>query len=336
MDPSYTKAQKLASIDHALGKRVSYSPDFETELCDEYKDRALWKILATGYGVCNGIAFAERYMLKRAGIESEVVSSSNHAFLKVKNIEFELANGKTVCGNTIVDGTWNLTNNLFDARPGSFAIDYSKARSSDVDRNGVDHKCHMNDEALKDVNVSLDDESLRKLYSSIGVADKDGKFKVSKMLEKSAHISEEFAGDTKQNILKHFELIKEFCPDFARKQNSSIRMLNTLLSNKNIGLDKCVLNRVYEKKDEKRDPVIYAYMESEKIGKRFYYADKEAGSFIELSQEEFVERFDCYDKDLEKSNGVRPWESKSKEDKEIDLSKNSGTSIVASDRKESR
>ena len=46
---------------------------------------------------------------------------------------------------------------------------------------------------------------------------------------------------------------------------------------------------------------------------------------IGIPESEFVQRFECYDMDLEKSNGVRPWEeSKEKEQEEVDLSRSSG------------
>ena len=46
---------------------------------------------------------------------------------------------------------------------------------------------------------------------------------------------------------------------------------------------------------------------------------------IGISEEEFVRRFECYDMDLEKSNGIRPWESNEKAKKDTDLSRSSGT-----------
>ena len=55
---------------------------------------------------------------------------------------------------------------------------------------------------------------------------------------------------------------------------------------------------------------MYVYIESSEIGKMFVYADKEQGQMIQLSQEEFTKRFECYEKDLEKSDGIRPWENK--------------------------
>ena len=37
-------------------------------------------------------------------------------------------------------------------------------------------------------------------------------------------------------------------------------------------------------------------------------ADKVEEKFIEIPQKEFEERFECYQKDMEKLKGCRPWE----------------------------
>lgn len=62
--PEYSKAQKIAIIDNAIGKKVSYSPDFGSEVFNMNNARALWKIISSGYGVCNGIAKVEQYILR--------------------------------------------------------------------------------------------------------------------------------------------------------------------------------------------------------------------------------------------------------------------------------
>lgn len=108
LNPEYSKAQKMAVIDNEIGKKISYSPDFDTEVFDSADCRALWRIISSGYGVCNGIARVEQYILNRIGIESEMISSGTHAFLKIKDIELPLANGEIIQGNTILDPTWNL------------------------------------------------------------------------------------------------------------------------------------------------------------------------------------------------------------------------------------
>lgn len=63
MDENWSSIQKIAYIDNAIGKKISYSPDFDTEFFNPNDSRTLWKIIDSGYGVCNGIAQVEKYML---------------------------------------------------------------------------------------------------------------------------------------------------------------------------------------------------------------------------------------------------------------------------------
>jgi hypothetical protein len=77
---------------------------------------------------------------------------------------------------------------------------------------------------------------------------------------------------------------------------------NILLNNENLKFDKCVVNRVYNKADTEKKPVLFVYIDSNELEKNFYFADKEQGKFVYLPQEEFTNRFECYEKDLEKYN----------------------------------
>lgn len=327
----YSKAQKLAVIDNAIGKKISYSPDFDTEVFDQHDCRALWKIISSGYGICNGIANVERYILNRIGIETELIGGEGHAFLKIKDIELPLANGETVKGNTILDPTWNLGSHRFGGRPNNFCISYEHARKNDIDENGKDHKCHKNDEQLQDSTLDLDEESLRKLFSSVNLAKENGDFPVKDLLDKSKQIDKVYANDSEQNISKQLLLLSKICPEFATCQNSSTSILSgVLLNNKNLNFNKCVVNRVYQKHDKEKRPLLYVYINSDEFGGKFYYADKSLGKFIGLPQEEFVEQFECYENDLEKENGIRPWETKSQDKQNADLSISSGK-IIAED-----
>lgn len=300
LKPEYTKAQKLAVIDNAIGKKISYSPDFDTEVYNPRESRSLWKIISSGYGVCNGIAKVEQYILKRVGIESEIIGSGPHAFLKIKDIELPLANDEIVKGNTIVDPTWNLTSNRFSGKPNNFCISYEQARKNDVDRKGVDSECHKNDEKLQDAILNLDEKSLRQLYTSVGLADRNGEFPLKELKEKSVLLDKYYANEPEQNINKQFLLLSKVCPEFATCQNSSMSIISDiLLYNKNFKFEKCCVNRVYDKADKEKRPVLYVYIASKELGKKFYYANKENGKFVELPQEEFLEKFECYDKDLE-------------------------------------
>ena len=64
----------------------------------------------------------------------------------------------------------------------------------------------------------------------------------------------------------------------------------------------------YFSSDKRKKPVLYVYINSDELGKKFYYGKKETSEMIEISQEDFEKNFRCYDKDLEKSKGIRPWD----------------------------
>lgn len=334
LKPEYSKAQKMAIIDNAIGKKISYSPDFDTEVFNKSDCRTLWKIISSGYGVCNGIAKVEQYIFNRIGIESEFVSSENHAFLKIKNIELPLANGEVVTGNTILDPTWNLTSHRFNGKPNNFCISYEQARKSDIDINGVDHNCHKNDEELQDATLSLDELSLRNLFTSVGLADKYGNFPIKSLIEQSKLLDTFYANQIEHNINTQFLLLKQTCPEFATCQNSSMTILSgILLDNENLKFNKCVVNRVYNRNDEEKKPVLFTYIDSDELGKKFYFASKEEGQFIELPQEEFINKFECYEEDLKITNGIRPWETSEQIKGNTDLSRDSGK-IVAQEEEE--
>ena len=303
LNPKYLKAQKLAKIDNAIGNKISYSPDFDTEVFDENGSRALWKIISSGYGVCNGIAKVEQYMLKRAGVESEFINSDNHAFLKIKDIELPNENGKFVKGNTIVDVTWNLTANRFGAIPDCFCKSYEEIRKQDINKAREDCQCHKNDEALQDATLNLNEINLRLLYRSVGLTNKNGEFPLNSLVEISQAIDRVFEKNPKRNISNQFLLLAKVFPDFATCQISSMSVLkDVLLNNENLKFDKCVINRVYNRQDKGKRPVLYVYMNSDELGEKFYFADKNSGQFVELPPEEFVRQFECYRTDLEKNN----------------------------------
>lgn len=332
LKPEYTDAQKIAIIDNEIGQKISYSPDFETEVFDSNDCRALYKIISSGYGVCNGIARVEQYLIERAGldIECEIVSSGRHAFIKLNNMEFELSNGERVVGTTILDPTWNLTDHRFNCRPNNFCMSYEEARKNDVDEEGKDHNCHKNDEELHDATFNLDDASLRKLFKSVGLTDKDGNFPIKYLIDKSSELNQRYKNDPLKNLEEQFLLLKKVCPEFASCQNSTMSILyDLILDNEFLKYDKCEVNRVYNKSDKDKRPITFVYINFEELGEKFYYADKEKGEFIYISKEEFLEQFECYKADLEKNNGIRPWEQPRDTKKQIDLASSSGTVAVA-------
>ena len=324
INQDWTNIQKIAYVDHAIGRRISYSPDAQTEVSDESKIRSLWKIIDTGYGVCNGIAQIEKYILDRLGIESEQVSGEDHSFLKLKNVEISNSDGTTKRGDTILDPTWNLTAQRYGGLPSNFCINYSTAREHDIGRNGKDFECHKNDEKLSSATLELDEESIREIYKSIGLTDKDGIFPLQKLAEECREIdshkySEHIA------IRKLFDALREYEPNFINCPNSTMSVLrNIVFKQPNFRFNRCVAKRVYERSDKSRKPVMYVYADIPDTGEYFYYADSNENDFISIPKSEFEKKFECYDYDLRESKGIRPWEEKRQQSISDDLSKSSG------------
>lgn len=308
IDPNWTTIQKIAYIDWAIGKKISYSPDFNTEVFNEENARGLWKIIASGYGVCDGIAQVEVYMLRKLGIKVEIISSKNHSFLKVNDIEIPCSDGRTIRGDTIIDPTWNLADQRYGAMPQNFCKSYVEIRKNDIDVNGVDSESHKNDELLTTPTISLDFQSLKEVFKSVGIADKEGNFPIKDFIYKSVYINYSDL-PTEKLIKKQLNLLAEYCPEFATCQNETTQILSLIsLNSKNLNYTRCIVNRVYARGDDDKRPILYVYADLPESGKKFYFADSESRQFIELQQREFEERFECYQTDLEKNGGQRPWE----------------------------
>lgn len=308
INPDWTNIQKVAYIDNAIGKKISYSPDFDTEVFDAEEARALWKIIDSGYGVCNGISQVEKYILDRVGIESELVSSGRHAFLKLKNITLPAEDGKLLTGDTILDPTWNLTNHRFGAKPENFCRSYTEIRKHDIKDDGTDSESHKNDEKLESATLDLDEKSLRKIFTSIGVADINGDFPIKHLIDKAKSI-DDYNLPEGESIKRQFEALSEYYPEFTTCQNSTLAVLQSIILNQqNLKFNRCIASRVYEKSDLNQVPILYVYVDCPKEGKKFYFADKETNCFLELPQKDFEARFECYEMDMEKYDGHRPWE----------------------------
>lgn len=305
MDPNYSDFEKLLYIDKNVGEKISYSSEYGTEVFRNDSARALWKIIDSGVGVCNGIANLEKYILDKVGIESSMVTSTNHAFLKIHNIEIPTGNGKFEKGNTIVDPTWNLTRHKFGAMPEYFCVSYDDIKAKGENA----YFCHRNDKELNDVKLTIPKEELKNIYKEMGMVGKDGNVRIKKLIDKSAEVDSIFKDDMGRNIEAQLELLKRLYPDFYKSQNSTMEIMrNVLMKNKNMNFDKCVINRVYDKDDKSKSAVMYMHIDDSDIGRKFYYANKETGEFEKISEENFKKRFECYKLDLNKTNGVRPWE----------------------------
>ena len=329
IDENWSDIQKLAFIDNAIGKKISYSPDYETEVSVAEDARALWKIISSGYGVCNGIAQIEKYILDKIGIETEIVVSENHAFLKVKNIDIPTENGRTVKGDTIIDPTWNLAAHRYGAMPENFCKSYSEIRKHDIMKNGTDTECHKNDIELCSATLNLDEENLRNIFDAIGIIDENGDFPIKDLITQSA-IIDLWGFPEEESLKKQLFILANYYPEFATCNNSTSTILQGIILNqKNLKFNRCIVNRVYDREDKNKTPILYIYADLPEAGKKFYFADRNTQQFIELPQKEFEARFECYQMDIENYNGYKPWEDIDRTDDLENLATSSGN-LVAS------
>ena len=309
MEEDWTVIQKMAYIDTAIGKRVSFAPDQGTEAENNGDERALWRIIYRGYGVCNGVAQVEEYMYKRRGIDCERVDGEKHTYLLVKNVEVPTEHG-IVKGDTFVDVTWNLTAGRYGARPEQFCRSYEEMRKLDIDDDGKDHERHKNKNYETRETIDMDVESLRGVYKSIGIANQNGDFPIKALIERIAKVNEE-TSNWDDNTKGKFDALKGICPEFAICINSTIGIIQNVMFEDcdKFHFERCIASRVYKKQDEEKKSVLFVYFDLGTKGKRFFYADKELGEFVQLSQEEFEKRFDCYDKDKEAHGNKQLWET---------------------------
>ena len=308
IDDQWADLQKIAFVDFMIGQRISYDPCFETEVYDEEDVKALWKIISTGIRVCNGIAPVEKYILNKVGIQAEAMHGVRHGFLKLKGIQWVDEKGELKKGDTFLDPTWNLGAHRFRYKPECFCRSYEEIRKQDIDFDGIDQKCHQIDSELTENTIDLDDTTLRKIFASLGICKKDGSFPILDFIELSDDVDKMNFPEDKiiQAKLNAFAI---YYPNFATDLNGSTKVLTSFsLDSQKQNFKKCVVNRVYEKTDKMKRPVLYVYVKLPNAGKKFYIARTSDKKFTEISQKEFEEKFSCYQKDLEKQDGQKPWE----------------------------
>ena len=323
IQPNWSDVQKIAYIDNKIGKKVSYTPDFETEVSDDASARALWRIVDSGYGVCNGIAQLEQYMLKHVGIETEMVRSKTHSFLKVKNINIPKKDGTYVNGDSLLDPTWNLTSHRYDAYPNLFLRNYEEIRKFDILKDGTDKACHRNDEEFLNPTIDIEKEVVREVYKSIGLAKENGHFPIEDMMKVSDEIARKNI-PTEQKLSEQLKLLQEMHPDFDKCQNSTISILaGNILNHPEINYERLVVNRVYNKNDKNKTASVYVYCDIGNEQNVFFVAEPGTGEFIKINKENFIENYECYEEDMKKTKGIRPWEKGAK-DIEKDLNQSSG------------
>ncbi|MBR6034383.1 MAG: hypothetical protein IKP28_06700 [Clostridia bacterium] len=305
INPEWADVQKVAYIDNAIGRRISYSPDYKTDVFNANDARALWRIISSGYGVCNGVSQIAQYMLGRVGINSEIIGSKTHAFLLIKGIELPTENGETIVGDTILDSTWNLTANRFGGLPQNFCLTYEEIRKRDIVK-GKDEEIHLVVEKIGET-IGLTAPQTRGILASIGLADQYGRTQCAGLMEASNMIYQEGL-PLAETVKRQLNLLEEYYPQLSTCPFETIDMIGTLLDPITTGNTRCCANRVVERTDTTKRPVIYVYVGSKEEGELFYYLDTKTGHFTAIEREDFEERFECYTEDLKKNNGIRPWD----------------------------
>lgn len=304
IDPNMSDVQKIYIIDEAIGKKISYSPVWGKENEDTIVVRQLWNVINSGYGVCNGIAEVENYMLNKIGIESEMIYTKIHAFLKIKNLNVD---GKNV-GNSILDPTWNLSENRVGDRPEWFLVSNDMAQI--FDSNGH----HKNDEKLQDANYHLDKNTMERELKGISRVDKDGKFHFEKRLEALDEFYEK-NDDPDQLILACLKTVQDNVSDFINCQSTTKFLLSYTLdrlvnkdSEKLKVREGTQVVEVYKKCDETKSPINLVQVVKENGDVFFSYGDKETNSFVVTNEEWISKNFSSYDVDKEKNNGREIWD----------------------------
>ena len=304
IDSNMSDVQKIYIIDEAIGKKISYSPIFGKENENRVEVRKLWNIINSGYGVCNGISEVESYMLNKIGIDNEMVSTEGHSFLKIKNLHVD---GKNV-GNSILDPTWNLSENRVGDRPEWFLVSNEMAQI--FDSNGY----HKNDEKLQDANYHLDKNTMEKEFKGIDRVDKDGKFPFERKLEMLDEFYEK-NDDSNKLILSCLKTVQDNVPDFVNCQDTTKYLLSCTL-NRLVDKDSAKLKvregtqvaKVYRKMDFEKNPVVLVQIVKEDGENFLAYGDKDSNSFVVTNEEWLSKNFSSYDVDKEKNNGREIWD----------------------------
>ena len=306
IDPNWNELQKIAYINHAIGKKISYSRDVGTEVYNEGDSRAVWKAIVNGQAVCNGITQISKYMLDQVGVESKIIGGdgdgkSGHSFLKILDIEIPTENGLQT-GNTILDPTWCLSEERYGAYPPEFCRCYQSIRKEDR-VSGKDTGYHKSDDA-KDCLLEITDIGLREVYRSLGLTDAEGYFPIKALVD----ILNTCPTEGPERISSRLKALSEYLPEFAECNNSTANIIRTLILNPSkVDYENCIAKRVYNREDETKRPVLYVYADLGEDGKQFFVAEKDAIEFTQMSKEDFEKQYSCFEKDLQETKGVNPW-----------------------------
>jgi len=279
INPEWNKKQKVAYVHHQVAKIISYIPDFNyrgNEVNVARDTRNMWNALANGTSVCNGITYITMSILSRLGIESQQLSnkSGSHSFLAAKTEE----------GNLLMDPTWDLYSNLYDAKPRYFGKSYEEIR--EMDRGFT---AHLLENPPEDVLV-LSEQELRELYYSIGLANEDRTFTVP-ILELVSKVNQMQDLNKKQKVEEFFSLYMKSFKKESMHICESKDMLGACMSEMDINERNIIC--VYLKEDvECQNPIMVFHSGEQELAGQIYLFPKDENEELKsMSIKEFDEKY---------------------------------------------
>ncbi len=238
IQPNWTKKQIAAYVHYKIGELISYVPDFNfngmfVNSANSSDARNIWKSLANGKSVCNGIISIARNILSRVGVTTRELSSGTHSFLLVE----------TEDGNIITDPTWDLKNTLYGARPMYFGKTYEQLRQQEEGLSNA-HKLEYPPENV----IEIPEEELREIYYTLGYAKEDRTFTFP-ILDRVSEINGNRYENTKEKIGAFLTMFTKEFPKEATHLSETRTILESCLYELGIEPKDLYTKFIYKKED---------------------------------------------------------------------------------------
>lgn len=238
INTNWNREQKIAHVHYRMGDMISYYPDFNFDgryVGDRasHDVRNIWKSVADGVSVCNGIAAIELTILSRVGVPTKILHGSRHVFLL-----HELERG-----NLLTDATWDLAQSLYQAKPLHFCFTYEQIREMESKQGRNSHELEEVPENI----IGIEENELREICYSIGITNEDRTFK----LPIKGLVDEINSGHFENKSEKEIMFLRKFLEHFPREAthlSETRSMLECCLAD--LGIEGNIETKfVYEKED---------------------------------------------------------------------------------------
>lgn len=278
----YSGIEKVLVVENAIGRMISYFPTYSKKNNLEFNQKnAIWKIVDSTYGTHSGICNVMKYILEKIGIKSVILEGKEHSYLKVQTEECEI----------IVDVSWDMMYHKYGIVPRFFGISYDEIRKYDI-IDGNDRKIHEN-ESGKNVNIMLKTDEIRQMMKKTNIYTDMGALQIQ---ERTEEIFQNYDFSQVQRLEGQIKIIERLNREFWKSPNENMGLVLFLLEKADIKELKLIkMDICFDKKDEKKEPIMYIYAEFENGIEKRYYADKINCKFSEILKEEFENKFELYE-----------------------------------------